>query len=299
MGICRHFILIAAVHDRYIRPKPETRTRCIDCNVSRADHNHFLSDVKFLPECELFEKFVTTKNADEPFSRNIEFNIFLSTDGDKDCIGLFCQRFERQLSSDARVEDEFHSKLFEQLQFLVQTVFRKSVRRNSVLKNSARLCVTVVHGNSMSETNEIIRRCQSRRPGADNGDMFSGRREFFFDQALIDDPFFSHLIHDVRKVPVDFTLVHWFVNHFSSAAHLAVEITNSANGSRQGVVAQRQLECFFDPSFFQKLQISGNIHVKRAAVFAQSHKEVLTHTGFASLINNMPFVLIAEIPQRR
>ena len=219
----------------------------------------------------------------------------MSANADENRVMLRRQILQGHIPPDALVEHKPDSEFFPELQLLVEHILRQPVRGDSISENAAGLSMSLIHGYLMTQTRQIERRGKARRPRADNGNRPAGRGFFLLDQFGPHILFASHLVHGIGEVPVNLALSDRFVQGIPATTHLAVEMTDTTHGSRKWIVPERQFKRVLDPSLLQKGEITGNVHVERAGVFAQRLEEAFTNPGLTAFFVNMHEIFVTEI----
>ena len=125
----------------------------------------------------------------------------------------------------------------------------------------------------MPQTHQVEGGCQPGRPAPHDGYSLSGGGQFLVDHLPVNLILFPQLIHGIGQITMDLSLRHRLIQHLTPAAHLAMEVADPAYRAGQRIIPQRELKGILPPLLLDQLDISGDVHMQRTAVFTQRHEE--------------------------
>ncbi|MPM88476.1 hypothetical protein SDC9_135580 [bioreactor metagenome] len=208
-----------------------------------------LTQFRCFAHSHLFQNLGSRKNSFSIFSRNFQINIFPRPYRQIDGVELLFQFIQQKVVAQSLIKLKFHAQFFYQFGLLFQNILWQTILRNTETCYSSGVGQSIVNGDLMPEAHKIKGSCKPCRAGAYNGNPFSGRRQFLFNQFIVDLVLFSELIHGVCQISVDLALRNRLIQHFTAAAHLTMEVTNPPYRSRQRIIAQRKFKGIFHTVF--------------------------------------------------
>src|SRR5699024_1004570 len=138
----------------------------------------FAGEVRFISFADLPEHLYGGDDALRVFSRNAQFFICMSADGNIDGVVIFTNHLKRELAviiADGSVEAYVDAGGENVGHILQEPVLWKPVVWDTVVEHAAKLAALFKDGTLVSHLLEIVGGAQSRRTTANDGDLLAGR----------------------------------------------------------------------------------------------------------------------------
>ncbi len=74
-----------------------------------------------------------------------------------------------------------------------------------------------------------------------------------------------------------------------------MEIADASHRSGKGIVSEGELKGFLDLSFLKELEVPRDIHMQRAAILTECHKQTLAHSRLAAALLDVLLVFFPEV----
>ena len=280
-----HICSTASVNDTYFF---STETFCctdsVHGNVTATDDSNFLSgQIRGVVFSDITEEGDSRDHAFCLFTFNPEFLICACTDRDENSVIFLTKTLDGDFFTNTFSEFHLNTCLKDCLNVFIQTIFRKSVVRDTVAEHSAEFWKHLEYGCLMSHQLQVVSSAESTRSTAYDSDTLSGGRCAFRWRNL------ACIIsgHTFQSTDID-----GIIYDISTAAGFTRMLTNKTAGCRERIILTDQTDCVSITALSGQCDISRDINMCRTERNARYRLCIVA--GTASL-TDMFFIIFATV----
>ena len=251
-----HICSTASVNDTYFF---STETFCcadsVHRNITATDDSNFLSGkIRALIFSDITKERYGGDHAFCMLAFDTKLLISACTDGNKNSIVFLAQTLNCDIFTDTFSKFYLNSGLKDCLNVFVQTIFRKSVVRDTVAEHSAELWKHLEYGCLMSHQLQVVSSTESTRSSTYNSDTLSGGRCAFRWRN------FACIVsgHTFQSTDID-----GIIYDISTAAGLTRMLADKTAGCRERIILTDQTNCVGVTPLSGQCNISWDINMCR------------------------------------
>jgi len=149
---------------------PDRGSGCIDGRVATSDDHDALAHLHWLTQRELPEEIHTVDDVLALLTGDVEPATVVGASGDEDGVGSVDDLVDRHVAADTAIGLEHDTEMTNRVEIPLQHVWGESEIRDPHRQHATQDRQRFVHRGPVPEQCELVRRRQSRRPGADDRD---------------------------------------------------------------------------------------------------------------------------------